>query len=107
MKIYCISIYNQNYTFYKENNLIPVGVGSENFNNNWLTDKSGDNISLKNSNFGEYTFHYNLWKNGLLNEKSEWIGFCTYRRFWTKKEYAVPKSLKDLNNIMLKEVPDE
>ena len=107
MKIYCISIYNQNYNFYKENNLTPVGVGSENFNDNWLTDKSGDNISRKNSNFGEYTFHYNLWKNGLLNEKFEWIGFCTYRRFWIKKKCVVPKSLKDLNNIILKEVPDE
>ena len=107
MKIYCISIYNQNFNFFRENNLTPVGVGSKDFTSQWLNDKSGDNISFKNSNFGEYTFHYNLWKNRLQDEKSEWIGFCTYRRFWTKKIHETPKTLSDLKNVILKEIPNE
>ena len=107
MKIYCISIYNENYSFFESNNLIPVGVGLNKFNDKWLNDKDGENISSKNENFGEYTFHYNLWKNKLLDPNSNWIGFCTYRRFWTKKNYDSPKTLSDLANVILKEVPDE
>ena len=107
MNIYCISIYDENYKFFKDNNLIPVGVGSNKFNENWLTDKGKENISSKNNNFGEYTFHYSLWKNRLLNENLEWTGFCTYRRFWVKKNYIPPKTLIDLNNVLLKSVPDE
>ena len=68
MKIYCISIYNENYSFFERNNLIPVGVGLNKLSNKWLNDKDGENISSKNDNFGEYTFHYNLWKNKLLDQ---------------------------------------
>ena len=92
MKIYCISIYNENYDFFKNNNLIPVGLGNQNFNSNWLNDKGKINIYTKNENFGEYTFHYSLWKNGFLdNEDNNWTGFCTYRRFWIKKNFQEPK----------------
>jgi len=85
MKIYCISIYNENFDFFKKNNLIPVGIGKNKFSKDWLNDKNKDNISDKDDNFGEYTFHYSIWKNNKLNDYSNWIGFCTYRRFWTKK----------------------
>ena len=47
MKIYCISIYNENYDFFKNNNLIPVGLGNQNFNSNWLNDKGKINIYTK------------------------------------------------------------
>ena len=103
MKIYCISIYNENYNFFRDNNLIPVGVGDRNFDHVWLDDKGKFNISSKNANFGEYTFHYNLWKNNKLN--NDWIGFCTYRRFWVKQNYSDPKTIKDLGSAILKEVP--
>ena len=42
---------------------IPVGLGDKNFDNNWFSDKIGKNISNKNKNYGEYSFHYWLWKN--------------------------------------------
>ena len=103
MKIYCISIYNENYNFFRDNNLIPVGVGERDFDHVWLDDKGKFNISSKNVNFGEYTFHYNLWKNNKLND--DWIGFCTYRRFWIKQNYSNPKTIKDLSSAILKEVP--
>jgi len=107
MKIYCISIYEENYDFFKNNNLIPVGIGRKKFNDNWLNDNGKDNISSKNDNFGEYTFHYNLWKNGFLKEDVNWTGFCTYRRFWVKKNSKSPKTFSDLKDILLTQVPKE
>ena len=84
--MYCISIDNN--LFKKISNLgyLPVGLGDSNFSDDWITDKDGENISNKNKFYGEYTFHYYLWKN-LLHKipDNEWIGFCGYRRFWKKK----------------------
>ena len=51
MKIYCISIYNENYNFFRDNNLIPVGVGERDFDHVWLDDKGKFNISSKNTYF--------------------------------------------------------
>ena len=51
--------------FIKEINYLPVGLGKEKFSNEWFTDKSNDNISAKNNYYGEYTFHYWIWKNYL------------------------------------------
>ena len=48
----------------------------------FLRDITGDNISNKNPFYGEYTFHYWLWKNKLEKLDEEWIGFCQYRKFW-------------------------
>lgn len=103
LKIFCLSIYNKNYDFFKEFNYTPVGLGNNIFNNNWLLDNTGNNISLKNKYYGEYSFHYWLWKN-YMNELSEnkWIGFCTYRRFWSLKDCEF-KSIHTLNkNILTK-----
>ena len=103
MKIYCLSIYNENYNLFKKLGLLPVGLGKNKFTNKWLNDKSGKNIYKKNKNFGEYTFHYNYWKNFLKKEKkNEWIGFCTYRRFWIKNTNKSPKKISDLNKIVIK-----
>ena len=86
MKIYCLDINNKNYSKIKKLNYIPVGLGEDKFNNNWIRDNSGENISNKNPFYGEYTFHYWLWKNQLDDIKDgEWLGFCAYRRFWTNK----------------------
>tara|TARA_B100001063_G_C16743590_1_gene546208 strand:- start:48 stop:842 length:795 start_codon:yes stop_codon:yes gene_type:complete len=103
MKIFCISIYDQNFKELKNLDLIPVGVGLNNFNKDWLSDKTGNNISEKNLNFGEYTFHYNLWKNKhVISDKNEWIGFCSYRRFWTKKNELQLNDFGDLDKIIIK-----
>ena len=88
MKTFCISIYNENYDFFKRNRLIPVGVGDRKFDKGWLNDKAEINVASKNPNFGEYTFHYSLWKSGLLKkEDNNWTGFCSYRRFWVNKNF--------------------
>ena len=82
--MYCLSLNNEDYDKIKNLNYVPVGLGNNEFNKKWLRDNSGDNISEKNSFYGEYTFHYWFWKNKLIEiSEDTWIGFCSYRRFWT------------------------
>ena len=66
---------------------LPVGLGEKKFSKDFLTDNSLDNISSKNYFYGEYTFHYWLWKNAIENINDGWIGFCQYRKFWIKKDF--------------------
>jgi hypothetical protein len=108
MKTFCISIYNENYSFFEKNNLTPVGLGSSYFTNEWINDKFENDISSKNINFGEYSFHYRLWKDFLLKKKDyKWIGFCSYRRFWVKKNSFPPRNMEELSTSILKEAPTE
>jgi len=94
---FCISIYNENYQLIKSLGLTPVGLGNQNFPVKWFKDNTGKNIAKKNKYYGEYTFHYWLWKNHLNELKnSKWIGFCTYRRFWVKKNVRKIKNIHDL-----------
>ena len=65
LSMYCISMKSDHLNIIKDFNYIPVGLGSENFSNEWKKDKSGNNIAHKNKYYGEYTFHYWLWKNKL------------------------------------------
>ena len=103
MKIFCISIFNEDYKKLRNLNLIPVGLGKKKFDVNWLTDKGKKSISKKNPNFGEYTFHYKLWKNKrLILDSNKWIGFCTYRRFWTNSKKLKINSYKYLDEIIIK-----
>ena len=105
MKTYCLTIYNENFNFFKKLKLIPVGLGNEKFSRKWLNDKNGLNIAKKNSFYGEYTFHYNMWKNNLIKKiDKNWIGFCTYRRFWVKKKKII-STYKELEENILKFVP--
>ena len=60
---------------------IPVGLGKNIISKEFLRDNSKINISGKNPFYGEYTFHYWLWKNYLNELDDGWIGFCQYRKF--------------------------
>ena len=84
--IYCLCLENKLLSKVKDLNYIPVGLGENNFSSNWLTDKTEDNIAKKNSFYGEYTFHYSIWKHILNTIETEWVGFCQYRKFWLKKK---------------------
>lgn len=48
---------------------------------NLIKDDTGINIAHKNSNYGELSGHYWVWKNFLQSTDAEYIGFCHYRRF--------------------------
>ena len=64
-----------------------------------MTDKTGDSIHEKNSHYGEYTFHYWIWKNYINNIKTEWVGFCQYRKFFLDNKI----NSKNINFDELKE----
>mgnify|MGYP001170968405 FL=1 len=107
MNMYCITIFDNHYSKIKHLGYTPVGLGPSISSNKFLTDVNGKNISKKNSYYGEYTFHYWLWKNNIIPKESKWIGFCQYRKFWilknTKTKY---NNLNELNDNILKTVPD-
>lgn len=89
----------------KKLNYIPVGLKNKNFSEDWLLDNTLENISEKNSYYGEYTFYYWYWKNLLkLKKEDEWIGFCSYRELWGES-----RDIKDKNAItsLLKSLPEE
>ena len=60
--------------------LISVG-GGNNVNTDGKHDNQGINISEKNANYCELTALYWLWNNEI---ESDILGFCHYRRYFTK-----------------------
>ena len=44
--MFCLSLEPEHYEFIKKLEYIPVGLGGENFNKNWFTDKSGSSIRI-------------------------------------------------------------
>jgi len=74
-KIFCMCLNSHHLNNLKKLNYTPVGLGVNNFSSDWLRDNSGDNISIKNPYYGEYSFYYWVWKN-LLKEIPDdvWIG---------------------------------
>ena len=108
MRMYCITVDNNHYEKIQRLGYIPVGLGNKIFSKKFETDNRGDNISLKNPFYGEYSFHYWLWKNELQNFKDkEWVGFCQYRKFWSisanKENY---KDIDQLNKYLIKQIPE-
>ena len=104
--MFCICIHNELLTKVKELNYIPVGLGGDKFDKEWIRDNSGENISHKNKFYGEYSFHYWFWKNKLsrIND-NEWIGFCAYRRFWSNQK-NINNENKDFKRNVLKTVSE-
>ena len=86
MKIYCIT--HKPNEHISKLGLIPFGVGLSSFPDGYLTEKNGENISHKNNNYSETSFHYWYWKNILKTKpENEWFGMCQYRRYFVKYEY--------------------
>ena len=108
LQMFCLSLEPNHHAFIKELGYIPVGLGEKHFNKDWLTDKSGINISEKNKYYSECTFHYWIWKNYLDKIGDGWIGFCQYRKFWSlKKHRSEDINIKTINSQVLKQIPDE
>jgi hypothetical protein len=106
LKMYCFSLANSNLDKIKKINYIPVGLGKGKFEKEWLRENTKDNISEKNSWYGENTFYYWLWKNELKkNFDADWIGFCHYRRFWLKD--GKEKNYDNFKKSIVQEAPIE
>ena len=84
LEMFCITISDDHLDKIKKLGYLPVGLGKRIRSENFIRDNTKDNISEKNPYYGEYTFHYWLWKNYLDKLEDKWIGFCGYRRFWKK-----------------------
>ena len=107
LSMFCLSMEPSHLNTIREFGYLPVGLGDNNFGKEWYLDKNGENISVKNKYYGEYTFHYWLWKNHLDKIQDEWIGFCQYRKFWSNKDLNFqPDSLTKLQSAILKNIPD-
>jgi len=108
LKMFCTTLEPKHYDFITELGYTPVGLGEKSFTEKWLKDNTGQNISNKNKNYAECTFHYWFWKNHLSIQDKEWIGFCHYRKFWSIKEHSLENiNFKNLNNLVLKEIPEK
>ena len=99
LSMFCLSLYGEHLNNLKKINYIPVGLGENNFNNEWLRDNTKQNISNKNKYYGEYTFHYWFWKNMVddISDK-QWIGFCAYRRYWANHNNMKSNELNKIVN---------
>ena len=98
--MYCMSLYNSNLEKIKKINYLPVGLGKDKFEKEWIRDNTMNHISEKNSWYGENTFYYWLWKNHLKKSfDADWVGFCHYRRFWVKDPEE--KEFKGLNKSII------
>ena len=108
ISFFCLTLDPHHEKVIKELSLIPVGLGNKKFSNNCFSDKSNENISNKNSFYGEYTFHYWLWKNYLNDIETEWVGFCQYRKFFAKKNLNTSNlSFLDLKKNIINDLSDE
>ena len=102
LKIFCLSLNPDHLHLIKKLNYTPVGLGEAHFGDEWMQDKKGKNIANKNQNYGEYTFHYWLWKNYLDKIDSDWVGFCQYRKFFLEKNITqknIPFNMLEQNVI--------
>ena len=108
LKMFCLTLNPKHYGFIRGLGYIPVGLGGKNFDEDWLTDKSGINISDKNKYYSECTFHYWVWKNYLDHIGDGWFGFCQYRKFWSLKSHAAKNiNVNSINSQVLKRMPEE
>ena len=102
---FCLTLNPKHEDMIKILSYIPVGLGDKVFSKNCLSDKTGETISKKNPFYGEYTFHYWLWKNNMdIFNNKDWVGFCAYRRFWLNKNNTTNSKLPFRKKI-LREVP--
>ena len=106
--MFCTTLEPDHYEFIKKLGYIPVGLGEKNFIGDWFRDNSGPNISKKNKNYAECTYHYWFWKNHLDKHDDEWIGFCHYRKFWSLERYN-PEDINfnSLDELVLKKIPEK
>jgi len=105
LKIFCLTLNPRHKDIIDKLGYIPVGLGENSFQGEWLEDKNEKNIATKNKYYGEYTFHYWLWKNNKVNFDG-WIGFCQYRKFWVN-DLNINNNInfENFNKKLIKEIP--
>ncbi len=108
LNMYCLTVNEDHLDPIKKIGYLPVGLGSKIKSKEFIRDNTNINISKKNPYYGEYTFHYWIWKNNIKNLENKWIGFCQYRKFWVLNKKEV--NFTDINKFsesLLKKIPDD
>ena len=100
IKIFCVT--NKPIPMLEKSSLNLAGVGEHDFSLNYINTKVKNNIHHKEKFYSELTFHYWYWKNLLMSENSDWVGFCQKRRFWINNDVG-NKSIdeKNFTNFLL------
>jgi hypothetical protein len=105
LTMYCLTLEPSHEEKIINLNYIPVGLGTKKFSNNFFSDKNKINISEKNSYYGEYTFHYWIWKNYFEKISTEWVGFCQYRKFFINEKIDEKKiSFDELKKVSIDKI---
>jgi len=108
LKMYCITLNDNHLDLIKSIGYIPVGLGKNIKSKKFIKDDTGLNITEKNPNYGEYTFHYWLWKNKMDTIEDNWIGFCQYRKYWVNAgTYSRHTNFHKFKNLIINHVPKE
>ena len=107
LSMFCITSNNKHLDIIKKIGYIPVRTGEGKHPDGFFTDNTKKNISFKNPNYGEYSFHYWIWKNYLNELKESWIGFCQYRRFWSLDQNLDVKDFEKFNRGIIKSIPEK
>ena len=105
LEIYCTTI-----AYYKileklPSYIKPLGLGETSYPKNWLTEKTGENISSLNKYYAEFTGLYWIWKNRIKNlNKNDLIGNCHNRVLWLNNIYSKKQkfSFSNLYSNLLK-----
>ena len=88
LEIYCTTIKYYKILEKLPSYIIPLGLGEESYPKDWLTEKSGENISSLNKYYAEFTGLYWIWKNRIKNlNKDDLIGNCHNRVLWLNNIY--------------------
>lgn len=82
-KIKIFVSYHKKAPLFESDVFLPIINNANNYKSKvWtLRDNTGINISDKNSNYGELTGQYWVWKNLLPKLNTQYVGFCHYKRF--------------------------
>lgn len=97
MKTKILVVSHRESIFPKEEIYTPILVGNKEVSEIKLTDKTGDNIAYKNSNYCELTALYWLWKNC---DDYDYTGLCHYRRYFNFKDEKTSIYEKDLERYV-------
>ena len=107
LKMFCITIKNEHLNLIQDIGYYPVGLGEKILSKDFVRDNTKINITKKNQNYGEYTFHYWLWKNN-FDAEDKWIGFCQYRKFWANENFdSKTTNFKQFKNMLLQRIPKQ
>ena len=107
LSMFCITSDDKHLKLIKKIGYLPVRTGEGNHPPGFFTDNTNENISFKNPSYGEYSFHYWIWKNYLKQLKNRWIGFCQYRRFWALDQINEINDFNNFNEFILKSIPEK